>query len=557
MRIALAQINPTVGDLLGNGRKIVDFARRAANRDADVVVFPELSVTGYPPQDLLEKSAFIDDVDDVVDWIAREIPGGMGAIVGAPVRNTARTGKRLYNAAVLLADGEIAARSFKSLLPTYDVYDEYRYFEPAHERTCMEWKGVRLGVHICEDMWNMETDADFRMYAENPLEDLARDGAELFVSLSATPFALGKRAHRTRVIRGVCRHFGKPLVMVNQVGADSELVFDGSSAVYDASGRIVAAAPAFEESFVIWDSETHAPAAQAEMSEPDALHRALVLGIRDYFQKTHAFDKVVLGLSGGIDSALTCVLAVEALGREKVVGVSMPSEYTSKRSREDAERLAQNLGIELHEISIQPAFKAYQEMLGSLFAGTEPGIAEENLQARARGATLMAISNKFDYLLLTTGNKSEMAVGYVTLYGDLTGGLAVLSDVYKTQVSELAERLNARAGSDLIPPSTIDRPPSAELRPNQKDQDTLPPYDLLDPILKHYIEDAMEPEAIANATGADQNLVLRILKMVDQAEFKRRQAPPGLRVTTKAFGSGRRLPLIPAWIRHRENRLPV
>ncbi len=555
MNIAVAQINPIVGDLTGNGRKIVTFARRAYEQQADLVVFPELAVTGYPPYDLLENPGFMDGVEQTIERIAAESPSDIGVLIGAPVRNPKPVGKRLYNSALLLAGGRIAARADKSLLPTYDVYDEYRYFEPATECSCIEWKGVRLGVHICEDMWNMEEGTSFRMYAENPLERLTQGGADVLISLSATPYAIGKREQRNRLIRGICRQFGIPLVLANQVGANTELIFDGTSSVHGPDGRLVAAAPAFEEALITWELGAYEEAADPTRSDLAELHDALVLGLRDYFNKTGAFEKAIVGLSGGMDSSLTCALAAEALGPERVCGVSMPTEYSSRGSIDDARALASHLDIEYHEIPVQRAFDTFRDMLAGVFEGTEPGVAEENLQARARGVILMGIANKFDYLVLATGNKSEMAVGYATLYGDMAGGLAILSDVYKTQVYELARYVNERAGREVIPENVFVKPPSAELRPGQMDQDTLPPYEVLDAILRHYIEGGDELDGIVQKTEQQRSLVHAILKMVDRNEFKRRQAPPGLRVSNKAFGTGRRIPIVMKWDRDALQRI--
>ena len=547
MRIALCQINPTVGDLAGNVERILADARRAAEAGAELAVFPELCVTGYPPQDLLDRPAFLDDVDAAVDQLARQLPAGLAALVGAPVRNETPVGKRLYNTALLLAGGETVDATSKTLLPTYDVFDEYRYFEPCPERKVMEWGGLRLGVHVCEDMWNNEEQAPYHLYAANPIDELAALGIDLFVNISASPYATGKPAERRLLVRESATEHGVPFVYVNQVGANTELIFDGGSQVQSAEGEVLYHAPLFEEAFVVWD--TDAPGEPVEVPEEDVtaeVHDALVLGIRDYVRKTGegVFEKALVGLSGGIDSAVTCALAAEALGPDRVVGITMPSAYSSSGSVSDSRLLAEALGIEFHEVPIRPAVDAFGEMLAPLFEGTEEGVAEENVQARSRGLTLMAVSNKFDYLLLTTGNKSEMAVGYATLYGDMSGGLAVLSDVFKQEVYRVAEHVNARAGRELIPRNTITKPPSAELKPGQVDQDSLPPYEVLDAILERYVEEHLGPEAIARETGYDLALVERIARMVDRNEYKRRQAAPGLRVSSKAFGVGRRLPIV-------------
>jgi NAD+ synthase (glutamine-hydrolysing) len=544
MKIALCQINPTVGDLAGNHEKIVDFAGRAAEQGADLAVFPELCVTGYPPLDLLESPAFIDDVEETVREIAAEVPQDLGVIIGAPVRNPDRVGKRLFNAALLFEGGEQIAEVHKVLLPTYDVFDEYRYFEPGDRCEPVTFRGVKLGLHICEDMWNNEEHADVHLYDDNPIDALAEAGAELYINISASPFSLGKHAARNAVVGTSCREHGLPFVLVNQVGANTEILFDGDSRVHAADGTRILCAPSFEEALLIWDIDADTGPCPLKHETTADLHDALVMGIRDYFAKTGVFPKALVGLSGGIDSAVTCALAVEALGPDNVVGVTMPSKYSSEGSVSDSQVLADNLGIEFHEVSIRPAVAAFEGMLADLFEGTEEDVAEENIQARSRGVTLMAISNKFNYLLLTTGNKSEMAVGYATLYGDMSGGLAVLSDVFKQQVYDLARFVNDRAGRELVPQRTITKPPSAELRPGQEDADSLPPYEVLDVILKLYVEELKDLREIVHLTEQPPELVAKILRMVDRSEYKRRQAAPGLRVSTKAFGYGRRVPIV-------------
>ncbi len=551
MKIALAQINPTVGDLSGNVSRILDYARRAAYKDADLVVFPELCICGYPPLDLLENDSFIRACSEAVDEVAEQLSSVIAAVVGAPVRNRETVGKRLFNAAILLDGGRRLAEIHKSLLPTYDIFDEFRYFEPAHSRSLVTWRGLKLGLHVCEDMWNNEEQADYHLYRDNPIDELAELGADLFVNISASPFSVGKHERRNEVVEEICREHRVPFVLVNQVGANTEVVFDGDSRVHDAEGNLVACAKSFDEDLIFWDTDSGLAPCSAGIPDTEQLLRALTLGISDYFHKTGAFSKALVGLSGGIDSAVTCALAVEALGPDFVVGMTMPSEYSSPGSVTDSEVLAANLGIEFHNIGIRPAVSAFGEMLESLFTNTNPGIAEENVQARARGLTLMAVSNKFGHLLLSTGNKSEMSVGYATLYGDMNGGLAVLADVYKTQVYELAEYINARAEKDIIPRSTIEKPPSAELRPDQKDTDSLPDYDVLDRILRLYVEEQMETEAIVARTGFEEALVTKILDMVDRSEYKRRQAAPGIRVSSKAFGMGRRVPIVMQWHRAR------
>ncbi len=545
MKIALAQINPIVGDLSGNTRKIVDFAKRAASGSADLAVFPEMCITGYPPLDLLDNSVFIDGAEAAIRWVAEHIPTELGVLIGAPVRNPEASGKRLQNAAILLENGRETGRVLKMLLPTYDVFDEYRYFEPADEMNVLTFRGLRLGVSVCEDMWNMDDYAEYHTYAEDPLGALAKKDVDLFINISASPYSQGKHAVRNDLLKRICNRFSVPFVLVNQVGANTEVLFDGDSRVHGPDGAMLLSAPSFEESLLIWDTgDTSSFQIPPSRKPVSFLHDALVMGIKDYVGKTGIFEKALVGLSGGIDSAVTCALAVEALGGDRVVGVTLPSEISSLGSVEDSWTLAQNLGLEFYDISIRPAVDAFSKMLASLFAGTERGTAEENIQARSRGVALMAISNKFNYLLLTTGNKSELSMGYATLYGDMSGGLAVLSDVFKTQVYELAEYINERAGYDIIPANTMTKPPSAELSSNQRDEDTLPPYPILDQILRRYVEAREDVEAIVQATDFDPELVHHILRAVDSNEYKRRQAPPGLRVSGKAFGMGRRVPVV-------------
>jgi NAD+ synthase (glutamine-hydrolysing) len=498
--------------------------------------------------DLLDRPRFIEETLDTLHYLAATAPEGLGMLVGAPVHNGTAFGKRLHNAALLLDGGRIADSVAKTLLPTYDVFDEYRHFEPCLERKLIEFRGVKLGVHVCEDMWNNEEAPPYHLYTRNPVDELAVLGADVFVNLSASPFATTKQAERTRIIAAACREHGLPFVYVNQVGANTELIFDGDSRVHAADGRMIVRLPSFEEGLAVWDTEDSAPGTDLS-GEPDAIeqmHDALVLGIRDYVRKTGTgvFEKALLGLSGGIDSAVTCALAATALGADKIVGITMPSAYSSEGSVSDSDALADNLGLEFHNVSIRPAVDAFTGMLAPLFAGRAEDVTEENIQARARGVTLMAVSNKMGHLLLTTGNKSEMAVGYATLYGDMSGGLAVLADVFKMEVYALAAYINQRAGREIIPQNTIDKAPSAELRPGQVDQDSLPPYPVLDRILKLYVEDHRDVDAIVDVTGYDAALVARIARMVDRAEYKRAQAAPGLRVSGKAFGVGRRLPIV-------------
>jgi len=552
MKIALAQINPTIGDLEGNRETILRGTRRARDRGADLVVFPELAVTGYPPEDLLENSFFRTATQRTVDRIAQDVPPDLGVIIGAPVPNRDAYGKPLHNAALLLEDGRVRDRVYKTLLPTYDIFDEHRHFEPADTRSIVEWRGVRLGLHVCEDMWNVHQPEGYQnsqRYECDPVAELGAQDPDLFINISASPFSIGKHAVRNDLVEHICRRHERPFLLCNQVGANTEIIYDGDSRVHAADGTQVECAASFEEDLLFWDTETSIDVCTTDRNDIADLHDALVLGIRDYYDKTGIFDDAIMGLSGGIDSAVTCALATAALGPENVVGVTMPSEISSEGSVTDSEKLAANLGIEFKEIPIEPAVDAFDEMLADEFADTEPGVAEENIQSRARGVTLMALSNKFDHLLLSTGNKSEVAVGYVTLYGDTNGGVAVLSDVLKTRVYELARHINEWAGEDIIPQNTIDKPPSAELREGQKDTDTLPPYDVLDAILERYIEQKKELRTIVSETGLDDDLVRDVLRQVDQNEYKRRQAPPGLRVTEKAFGVGRRIPIVKKWDR--------
>jgi NAD+ synthetase len=547
MRIALAQINCTVGDIAGNCRKILAFTQRARDQGAQLVVFPELSVVGYPPRDLLLKPQFVADNLRGLDLIASRV-SGIDVIVGYAQRNDQPVGRPLFNAAALLRDGNIVSRHFKTLLPTYDVFDESRYFEPgpACDRcNLVKIADVTAGLSICEDLWNDEKMVSRRLYHQNPIADLHAAGAQMLINISASPFVSGKHEFRLDLFSSQVKQFGRPLIYVNQVGGNDELVFDGNSVVFDAAGNVIAQARDFEEDLLLVDlpgdpargsagTHTHARGTAA-------IYKALVLGLRDYVHKC-GFKSVVLGLSGGIDSALTAALAVAALGKDKVVGVAMPSRFSSDHSIADAEALAQNLGIAFHIVPIRSIHEQYENTLAPFFAQAARDVTEENLQARVRGALLMAFSNKFNHLLLTTGNKSELAAGYCTLYGDMCGGLAILSDVPKTIVYELSELVNQQAACELIPRNSITKAPSAELRPNQTDQDSLPPYDILDAILYRYVEEEKSVGQII-AEGFDAPTVLRIAKLVDRSEYKRRQAAPGIKVTSRAFGYGRRMPI--------------
>lgn len=547
MRIALAQTNPVVGDIPHNCRQIVDFAQRARKQGAEVVVFPELTIVGYPPKDLLLKPQFIDDNLKALGIVASHVKG-VDAIVGYADRNPDPVGRPLRNSVALLRDGKVASRHYKTLLPTYDVFDESRYFEPgpSDERCNLVQLGAtKAGLTICEDLWNDERLIGRRLYHQNPLTKLQSCGAQVLVNTSASPFVVAKHDFRIQLFASQVKQAGVPLIYVNQVGGNDELVFDGNSLVMDAAGKVVAQARDFEEDLLLVDIGADAMVqpgrTERHSRDVESIYRALVLGLRDYARKC-GFKKVVLGLSGGIDSALVCALAAAALGAENVTGVAMPSRFSSDHSIADAKGLAANLGVNFQVVPIEPAHVAYEHMLASAFAGTKPDLTEENVQARIRGAILMAFSNKFGSLLLTTGNKSEIATGYCTLYGDMCGGLAAISDVPKMVVYQLAEFINKKAGRDLIPRNSIIKAPSAELRPNQTDQDSLPPYEVVDAILFRYVEEEKgAPQIIAE--GFDPATVMRVIRLIDLSEYKRRQAAPGIKVTSRAFGFGRRMPI--------------
>ncbi|MFO1475260.1 MAG: NAD+ synthase [Verrucomicrobiota bacterium] len=540
MKIALAQLNLCVGDLAGNEARILEAYRRGSGLGADLVICPELCVTGYPPRDLLLKREFVSRNLEVLERLAAAT-GASGLVVGYVGRHSGRPGRELTNSAALLQNGRVLAARSKTLLPTYDVFDEDRYFEPGTGNTPITFGGRKLGLTICEDIWNDEDFWPTRRYDHNPPVDLAESGADILLNISASPWHLGKNRTREDMLRSLAVKTGKPVVFCNQVGGNDELVFDGASLVFDGSGARVACGKLFEEDFILVELNGVAAAASGSAlpCDEELVHRALVLGLKDYLHKC-GFRSAVLGLSGGIDSAVTACLAVEALGRENVRGVSLPSQFSSQHSLDDARRLAESLGIRYDVIPIQPAFEAVKSTLRPVFEGRGEDTAEENIQARLRGVLLMGLSNKFGSLLLTTGNKSELAVGYCTLYGDMSGGLAVISDVPKTMIYRLARWIN-RSG-EVIPESSITKAPSAELRPNQTDQDSLPPYEVLDAILDLYVVQGLSGREIVSA-GHDPAAVRRVLQLIDASEYKRRQAAPGLKVTTKAFGVGRRVPI--------------
>ncbi|MEX2671544.1 MAG: NAD+ synthase [Phycisphaeraceae bacterium] len=575
MRIALAQINPTVGDIAGNMTKIIGDIDRAAEAEADLVVFPELAVVGYPPKDLLLKPDLIDQCEAAMKRIASHCRG-ITAVVGYPARSTQTAGRELYNAAAVCRDGRIIHTHLKHLLPTYDVFDETRYFEPGPKLDLATLEGTKLGISVCEDLWNDREIFSRQLYHDNPIDELAQLGAQLFINCSASPFVLEKRTFRLNLLTHTAKRYGIPIVYVNQVGGNDELIFDGNSCIIDAEGEVVAHARAFEEDLLVADlPQLGYPPTPPTAARPDTcggvswdaspppvsnriepapeglaeLYHALRLGLADYCKKC-GFKSLVVGLSGGIDSALTAAIAVGALGAENVTGIAMPSRYSSEHSISDARELAEKLGIAFHLVPIDEAHAAMERSLAPVFEGTEPGVAEENIQARLRGNILMAYSNKFNAMLVTTGNKSEMAVGYCTLYGDMAGGLAVLSDVPKMLCYDLSRYLNTaesplvkQLGHAPIPEASITKPPSAELRPDQRDQDSLPTYDELDAIILRYIEHLQPVTQIVEETGFAAATVERICALIDRNEYKRKQAAPGLKVTSRAFGFGRRMPM--------------
>ena len=538
MKIALAQINPTVGDLTGNEARLLAAYRRGVEAGVEIVVFPELAITGYPPRDLLHKSRFIPDNLAMLERLAAAT-GETGLLVGYVGRNERQPGREATNSVALLQHGKILATRAKMLLPTYDVFDEDRYFEPAQENAPVDFNGRKIGLTICEDVWNDEAFWDERRYLRNPARELVEAGAEILFNVSASPWHLGKDRLRVEMLSSLVAQIRRPFVYCNAIGGNDELLFDGASLAFDAAGRLITQGAMFSEDFLLLDTDTAAPITPTSLADEEALYRALVLGVRDYFQKC-GFQSAVLGLSGGIDSALTAVIAVEALGAENVRGVSLPSQYSSQGSLDDARILAENLGIRYDIVPIQPVFEPVKGQLTDIFAGRSEDTTEENIQARLRGVILMAMSNKFGSLLLTTGNKSELAVGYCTLYGDMCGGLAVISDVPKTMVYRLSEWINR--DREIIPRASITKPPSAELRPDQTDQDSLPPYDVLDAILEAYVVGGKSRTEIV-AAGFDQPTVERVARLIDLNEYKRRQAAPGLKITSKAFGVGRRMPI--------------
>ena len=541
MKIALAQINPTVGDFTGNLDKIVAASRRAAAEGARLTVFSELSICGYPPADFLEKPSFLARCRSAVDELAaatREL--STAVLTGAALPAPPDAGKPAVNAAVLLDKGDILLEQHKRLLPFYDVFDEQRYFRASREQRVVELDGLRLGISICEDAWNDKNFWPQPLYAIDPMEELMRQHPALHINLSSSPFWHSKRETRQEMLAAIARRDGIPVLMCNQVGGNDSLLFDGSSLALNARGELIAQAASFQEDLVVFDPFA-APAIDAPRSDDtEAAYRALVLGTRDYVHKC-GFRKGLLALSGGIDSALVAAIAAEALGPENLLAVGMPSPYSSQGSIDDSRKLAENLGIPFEVMGISALFEEYTNALAPLFANREPDLTEENIQSRIRGTLMMALSNKFGALVLTTGNKSEMAVGYCTLYGDMVGALAVIGDLVKTRVYAVCRWINRER--EIIPAAILEKPPSAELRPDQKDTDSLPPYEVLDPIIEAYVERYETPECIASRRGFPLELVQQVVRLVERSEYKRQQAAPVLKVTSKSFGMGRRFPI--------------
>ena len=578
MKIAIAQLNPTIGNLNENAKQILNAAKQAADLGARLLLTPELSLCGYPPRDLLLNPSFVQLMATTLSQLARDLPPDLAVLVGTVEENERSHvdgGKPLFNSIAWLEQGKIQQIFHKRLLPTYDVFDEYRYFESGLKPNlfALNLKNsksqILIGVTICEDLWNDEDFWGKRSYAINPIADLAKLSVDLILNLSASPYTVGKQKVREAMLRHAATRYEKPIIYANQIGGNDDLIFDGNSVAFNREGEVVCRAPGFETDLVIIEfdeqkqdlvsldeasieltevakiqkSKSIAPLPECDDEE---IWKALVLGVRDYVSKC-GFGKIVLGLSGGIDSALVAAIASAAIGKENVLGVLMPSPYSSDHSVKDALKLAKNLGIQTQILPIGDLMQVYDKTLEPLFAGTSFGIAEENIQSRIRGNLLMAIANKFGHLLISTGNKSEMAVGYCTLYGDMNGGLAAIADVPKTRVYSLCQWLNSKAESEIIPQNIIAKAPSAELKPGQTDQDSLPPYDILDDILQRFIQQHQSPAQIV-AAGHDSVVVDKVVKLVARAEFKRRQAPPGLKITDRAFGTGWRMPIASKWV---------
>ncbi len=554
MNIRLSQLNPTIGDLQGNKELILNEIQKAEQEKIDILVLPELIICGYPPLDLLEREIFRDLCYQISDEIIAATQ--KTAVIFGTITKNEGLGRKMFNSAVVAQHGKELARIHKALLPTYDVFDDLRYFEPGEEFEPVQINGVPFGITVCEDIWYNDNEINYHTYKVNPAEILVEKGAKAIINVSASPYTKRKPESRIGMLRKHAVELNRPLFYVNQTGANTELIYDGDSLVLDGIGNLISRATRFTETHIdtSFDAES---ATLANLSSPDfekeppipvaSMFNALVFGLREYLAKTKVASKVILGLSGGIDSALVATIAKEALGAENVIGITMPSQYSSEGSVSDSVQLANNLGIQIHEIPIKPIFDAFINQLNPLFKETEFNVAEENLQSRSRGDILMAVANKFGYMLLNTGNKSETAVGYCTLYGDMAGGLAVISDLYKTEVFEMCEWLNSSYyGQEVIPNSIITKEPSAELRPDQKDSDSLPDYGTLDSILEYYLEEQLSIDEITQK-GFDKSLIERILRLVDINEHKRFQAAPGLKMSAKAFGSGRRWPIVQNW----------
>ena len=540
MKIALGQINPTVGDFSGNAAKIIQFALQARSAGADLILFPELAVCGYPPRDLVERPSFVARNRATVERIAAETKG-IAVICGMVTPADADSGKKVMNSAALLREGHIDFIQSKMLLPTYDVFDEMRNFAPARSQQLFSICGKQMALTICEDAWNDKRFWNRQLYRVDPVEELVRVGGNFVLNISASPFWLGKRELRHDMLAAIAKNQKVPVAMVNQVGGNDSLVFDGSSLVIAPDGQVIAQGKSFEEDLIYFDSQTLSGEMHPQVAGEEAsAYEALVLGTRDYVYKC-GFQRAIIGISGGIDSALTASIAADALGAENVIGVGMPGPYSSQGSIDDARELAKNLHIRFELLSIQGIYEAARQTLAPVFADRPPDTTEENIQSRARGLLLMAMSNKFGALVLSTGNKSELAVGYCTLYGDMVGGLAVISDVPKTLVYRIAAYVNSRR--KVIPQATLEKPPSAELRPDQKDSDSLPPYDVLDTILEDFVEESSSAEQIARVHNFELDLVRRVIRMVERSEYKRQQAAPGIKISAKAFGYGRRFPI--------------
>jgi NAD+ synthase (glutamine-hydrolysing) len=540
VKIALGQINPTVGDFSGNAAKIIQLALQARSAGAGLILFPELSVSGYPPRDLVELPAFVARSRATVERIAAATQG-IAVICGTVTPAEAESGKKVMNSAALLRDGRIEFIQSKMLLPTYDVFDEMRNFAPATSQQLFTFSGRQMALTICEDAWNDKRFWNRRLYGIDPVEELVRAGGDFVLNISASPFWLGKRELRHDMLAAIAKNQKVPVAMVNQVGGNDSLLFDGSSLVIAPDGKVIAQAKSFEEDLIYFDSEKLTGDMHPQIAGEDAsAYEALVLGTRDYVHKC-GFERAIIGLSGGIDSALTAAIAVDALGAENIIGVGMPGPYSSRGSIDDARELASNLKIRFEMLPINEIYASACRTLEPVFSGMPPDVTEENIQSRARGMLLMAMSNKLGALVLSTGNKSELAVGYCTLYGDMVGGLAVISDVPKTLVYRLSAYVNSRR--KVIPENTIHKPPSAELRADQKDSDSLPPYDVLDAILEDYVEESSSAEQIARVNNFDPELVRQVIRMVERSEYKRQQAAPGIKISAKAFGYGRRFPI--------------